>query len=66
MTPVEISYWLDRADAGQMKRVRDAGLEAQQHWLLQGLHPLDTLVAIDAAVTLEIIAMHGLRVIGRA
>lgn len=66
MTPVEISYWLDQADAAQMKRVRDVGLEAQQHWLLQGLHPLDTLVAIDAAVTIEIIAQRGLAVIGRA
>jgi len=66
MTPVEISYWFDRASLEQQKQVQKVGSEAHHYWLSQALHPLDTLVAIDAAVCLEIIAMRGLTVIGRA
>lgn len=66
MTPVEITYWLDQATAEQRASVQAVGKEAHAFWLAQGLHPLDTLVAIDAAVSLEIIAQRGLAVIGRS
>jgi hypothetical protein len=66
MKPVEISYWLDRASEDQRARVRTAGEEAQRRWLAQRLHPLDVLVAIEAATVVEIIAQRGLRTLGRA
>lgn len=66
MTPIEINYWLDQAAPEQVERAKVAGQLSHQFWLKQGLHPLDTLAPIDAAVTLEIIAMGGLRVVGRA
>lgn len=66
MTPVEISYWLDQATPEQVERVRVVGQRTHQHWLTQGLHPLDTIAPIDAAISLEIITMGGLRVVGRA
>jgi hypothetical protein len=66
MQPAEISFWLDQADRDQMLRVKTAAQLAQEYWLAQRLHPLDVLTAIDAAVSVEIIAMRGLRVIGRA
>lgn len=66
MSPVEISYWLDRSSEERRARVRTAAEEAQRNWLARGLHPLDVLVAIEAATVVEIIAQRGLRMLGRA
>ncbi len=66
MEPIEVNYWLDQASADQLTRVRDVATEARAFWLAQRLHPIDTFVAVEAAATLEIIALGGLRVVGRA
>jgi hypothetical protein len=66
MQVVEMNYWLDQASEEQRGQVRAEALKAYAYWLTQGCHPLDTLVAQDEAISIEIIAQGGLRVIGRA